>query len=111
MKRKPRVEIVLPDGSEDLPTPPTSAEESTAAKMNYRLSNLPAIPDDFMTDIFSSLNKQASVIEEEIDELHSEKVTPTLEDCGNPFDDLPPPAEFDFDISTLPPPPPPPPGT
>ena len=37
--------------------------------------------------------------------------TPSQEDCVNPFDDLPSPSEFDFDISTLPPPPPPPPGS
>ena len=76
LKRKPRGEIVLTDGLDDLPSPPPPPEGAllnAPAPSNYRLSNLPAIPDDFMTDIFSSLNTQSSVIEEEIDHLQSEK--------------------------------------
>merc|ERR1711892_227001 len=122
VKRKPKLEITLPDGSNDLNTPPSSSDSmirNEQPNVNYRLSNLPAIPDDFMTDIFSSLNQQSSIIEEEIDQLQSEKGTPTYDDCVNPFDDghvnpfddLPSPTDFDFDISTLPPPPPPPPGS
>ena len=94
------------------------------------MSNLPAIPDDFMTNIFSSLNQQSSIIlllEEEIDQLQSDKGsilhisnidskyiilgTPSIEDCVNPFDYFSSPSEFDFYISTLPPPPPPLPGS
>lgn len=103
VKRKPKLEITLPDDSDDLTTPPTSSDsniQNEKSKANYRLSNLPAIPDDFMTDIFSSLNQQSSIIEEEIDQLQSDKGTPSIEDCVNPFDDLPSPSEFDFDIST-----------
>ena len=87
LKRKPRGEIVLTDGLDDLPSPPPPPEGAllnAPAPSNYRLSNLPAIPDDFMTDIFSSLNTQSSVIEEEIDHLQSEKGKLTQQ-FKNPF--------------------------
>ena len=44
----------------------------TSYAMNYRLSNLPALPDDFMKDIFSSLQTPSSIIEEETDQFEIE---------------------------------------
>ena len=46
--------------------------EDTSYAVNYRLSNLPALPDDFMKDIFSYLQTPSSIIEEETDQFEIE---------------------------------------
>ena len=74
VKRRPKLEVTMPDGSDEI-SPPPSSSTSNNPNINYRLSNLPAIPDDFMTDIFSSLNQESTIIEEEVEPILLERGT------------------------------------
>merc|ERR1711935_690483 len=100
-RRKPKVEI-LSQTSENSEVDKDEYEPGlleVQSPTSYRLSNLPEVPDDFMTDIFSSLDRQQSIIQEEIE--------PEIGDGDEEtFFDLPPVPNMDevMDLGSLPPP-------